>query len=113
MANSVEMNSKLIEVPKCATPQPFEHISDPDVTNNSFLSPVELFPRTPESLPGCSKSCSTSDIPSRPSSSCSTTCSDSETQTGLRLSQNTPRKIKLKERLCYMEMQLKPALKEC
>jgi len=97
MANSVEMNSKLIEVPKCATPQPFEHISDPDVTNSkckcqryynfqymllikflildSFLSPVELFPRTPESLPGCSKSCSTSDIPSRPSSSCSTTCS--------------------------------------
>lgn len=42
---------------------------------DSFLSPVELFPRTPESVPGCSKDCSTSDISSRPSSSCSTPCS--------------------------------------
>lgn len=35
MANSVEINCKLIEVPKCATPQPFVHIpADPDVTNS-------------------------------------------------------------------------------
>jgi len=34
MANCVEINSKLTEVPTCSTPQPFEHISDPDVTNS-------------------------------------------------------------------------------
>ncbi|XP_022174635.1 uncharacterized protein LOC111036775 isoform X2 [Myzus persicae] len=56
---------------------------------------------TSESLPECSKNCSTSDI----SSSCSTPCSDSETQTGLVLSQNTLRKMKLKKRLQYTSME--------
>ncbi|XP_025201710.1 uncharacterized protein LOC112599149 [Melanaphis sacchari] len=109
----VEMNSvttETVDVQKCATPPSLEHI---DVTNDSILSPVELFPLSPELLPGCSKNCSTLDISSRLSSSCSTPCSDSETQAGLVLSQNTPRKMKLKKRLRYTEIQLKSALKEC